>query len=196
MRTLSSFWGNGTTAQELHNPPQICAGHALKFGPDKEPEKSMSFPKPSNRALMIGAMMSATGGLTAVAMFLGFRSDGSNLLKGEEIPVAIVAIIGAFLAGLITSPAFGRNGKIGLLLALVGAIGATATGAFFGGLLLFQTVDEAIICTVMLGISIVTSPLITGLPWLLMMGTVHGAALVFIPKAPADLDLIPGPNNL
>ncbi len=156
----------------------------------------MPFPIPSTRATMIGAMMSATGGLTAVVMFLGFRSDGINLLKGEEIPVVIVAVIGAFLAGLITSPAFGRKGKIGLLLALVGAICATATGAFLGGLLLFQAVGQGLGCAIMLGISFVTYPIITGLPWVLMMGAVHGAALFLVPKVPADLDLIPGPNDL
>ncbi len=149
---------------------------------------------PSKRAAIIAAMMSIVGGATAIAMFLGFRVIGSRLLQGEEWVVVIVAFIGAFIAGLIVSPSFGSKGRVGWALALLGAIAATISGAFIGGLILFQSLEDAMICVFMVGSSILTQP-ITGLSWLAMMWGVQKLSLILVPKVPADLDLVPGPDN-
>ncbi len=155
----------------------------------------MPFPIPTTRAAIIGAMMSIVGGVTAIVMLWRFRASGSNILAGDEWAVVAVAVIGAFIAGMVVAPGFGRKGWRGWGFALLGAIAATASGAFIGGLILFQTLQEAMICVVMVGTSIVTFP-ITGLFWLAMMGGMQKLSLILVPEIPADLDLVPGPDNL
>lgn len=155
----------------------------------------MSFLTTGPKAAIVAAMMSIVGAATAIAMLAALRRGGSTILEGSELGVVVVAAVGAFLAGLPLSCGFGRSGWLGMLIALTAAIAATALGAFLGGLLLFGTLGEAMICVVMVGSSIMQFPLV-GLFWLTMMGMVHAVALVLVAKVPANLDLIPGPDDL
>lgn len=155
----------------------------------------MPVPIPSQRSAIIGAFISIVGGLTAIAMLASMRLQGNSLLGGDEVPVVAVALVGAFLAGLVIAPAFGRRGRIGWAIALAGAVATTVVGAFLGGFMLFGSLEDAMICVVMVGSSIVAFP-ITGLVWVAAMGGAQYLALVLVPKIPANLDLVPGPDNL
>jgi len=128
-------------------------------------------------------------------MFAGLRGAGSQLLFGREIAVVVVAVIGAFGAGFIMSSAFGRPGWAGWMICAVGAVLATTIGALLGGLLLFGNIADAYYCLFMVAISITSYP-VTATGWVASMTAIQILALVFVPKIPADLDLVPGPDNL
>ncbi len=157
----------------------------------------MIYLRPMRRSVTMAAMISLVGGATATAMLIYFRMIGSPMFRGEEVAFVSVALAGAFLAGLIVGVAFGRKGRKGWMLAAIGAICSTAIGAFLGGLMMFQTLEEAMICVVMIATIIGSTPLIA-LAWLAMMALVHVIARrsVLVAEVPADLDLVPGPDNL
>ena len=157
----------------------------------------MKILRPGRRSILIGAMISLVGGAVAVSMVIMLRMTYSPLFKGEEAIFIASALGGAFPAGVVVSRAFGWHGKKGWLIATLGAVGATVIGAFLGGLMMFQTLDEAIICVLMVGAIIGSTPLIA-LMWLAMMVLVHLIARrsILFAEIPADLDLVPGPDNL
>ena len=155
----------------------------------------MKIPIPSQRSVIISGLISATGGLTAVGMLISFRIQGNNMLLGAEVWFICVALIGAALAGFVVASAFGRRGRVGQIIALTGAVMATTIGAWLGGLLMFGEIDGAMASVVMVGLTIVSSP-IAGLIWVTSMVAAQYVALFLVPKVPADFDLIPGPNNL
>ena len=150
---------------------------------------------PSQRSVIISGLISATGGLTAVGILISFRIQRNNILSGEEAWFVCVALIGAALAGFVVAAAIGRPGWVGQIIALGGAVMATAIGAFLGGLLMFGDVNAAMASVTVVGVTIVTSA-VAGLFWVTSMVAAPYVALLLVPKVPADFDLIPGPNNL
>jgi len=155
----------------------------------------MKTPILSQRNAIISGLISGTGGVTAVGMLISFQIQGSNILEGGEAWFICVALIGAALAGVVVARAFGRPGWVGQVIAFGGAVIATMIGAFLGGLLMFGDVCAAMTSVMMVGFTIVSSP-IAGLFWVTSMVAAQYVALFLVPKVPADFDLIPGPNNL
>ena len=144
----------------------------------------------TKRAAAIGAMVAAVGGLCGLLMQIP-----TTRLEPDAFIIVAVAAIGAFIAGLLLSPAFGRSGGVGWAWAYAGATAATWGGAFIGGLLMFQNVKDALICVLVVTASIVGMPILA-VVWLSAMAGVHHAASVLFPKVPAVLDLVPGPDDL
>ena len=155
----------------------------------------MSYFKFGQRHIVIGAMISLVGGATAFAISVVIM--GNSLFGGEDRAFLAVAFAGAFVAGVILAAAFGQSGRKGWMWAAFGALGTTALGAFLGGLMMFQNVYDAMFCIVMIFALIATTPLVA-MAWLILMAAVHHVArrLVLVAEIPADLDLIPGPDDL
>ncbi len=83
----------------------------------------------------------------------------------------------ALFGGLIVTPFFGKDGAAGLVLAFVGAIGATAIGSM-GAVGIVENPDAALWGPVMVLGAIIAQPAVGGV-WLLGMALAH---LVAIPR--------------
>ena len=78
-------------------------------------------------------MIALSGGATMLGILLWSGEMGRGPWLEALGAFVLPAIIGAALAGLPTASLFGRNGGAGWMLALLGALIATAIGSLIGG---------------------------------------------------------------
>jgi hypothetical protein len=118
----------------------------------------------ARRHLGAGLLCAAWG--TAVAVPIFAAEPPSNALS-----LILAAAVGAGLAGILCAPFFGRMGRAGLALAVLGGLLCTVIGAGLGGILLLGPAAGPPAAAVIAEI-ILKTPLIAML-WACCLLTVH-----------------------
>ncbi len=123
----------------------------------------------------IAALLGASGGMVMFAINLT-----ANAVAGPEdwLRLTAMAALGAFAGGLPATALFGRAGRAGAALAILGAVLATALGSGLGAALALwprESLAGLILGPVFVGNSIAASPAV-GAAWALSMTGVQIAA--------------------
>ena len=126
------------------------------------------------------ALLLALAGLVfmALALQLDMSSFNENVISSAAGMVAwfvASAFVGAFLAGLIVAPWFGRVGRSGWIYASLSAAIGTALGGAIGGTCIVPVYGTVLGAVFVLG-QMMKSPLLIAV-WLAMMIGIHLVSL-------------------
>jgi len=125
------------------------------------------------RRIVIGLAV----GIVGVLVSLGIEVL-ADINKSTIVPLGatLSVFVGAAVAGIICADMFGHGGYLGWIYALLGAIAATALGAFIAGTLLLPV--EGGLYGMVAVFDVLTTQFIVLAAWCVMMGVVH-QAIVF-----------------